>query len=184
MQKFTGTLLMVAHDRWLLSQVGAEAWELNENGITVHAGFAVYDADRRARLAGAGTDSRGGAALSAAGLPKMSSEAAREVAPGFSREEQKRLKREQAEKRNALHKELKPLQSKYTALEEELARVLDEQSAVEGRLADPEVYADHSRSGELLKRFEDCKRRGEDLLEEMAGLEEKITAIKKQAESE
>lgn len=86
----------------------------------------------------------------------MSSEAAREVAPGFSREEQKRLKREQAEKRNALHKELKPLQSKYTALEEELARVLDEQSAVEGRLADPEVYADHSRSGELLKRFEEC----------------------------
>ena len=163
LQKFTGTLLMVAHDRWLLSQVGVEAWELNENGITIHAGFAAYDADRRARLAGAGTDSRGGAALSAAGLPKMSSEAAREVAPGFSREEQKRLKREQAEKRNALHKELKPLQSKYTALEEELARVLDEQSAVEGRLADPEVYADHSRSGELLKRFEECKRRGEDL---------------------
>lgn len=182
LQKFTGTLLMVAHDRWLLSQVGVEAWELNENGITIHAGFAAYDADRRARLAGAGTDSRGGAALSAAGLPKMSSEAAREVAPGFSREEQKRLKREQAEKRNALHKELKPLQSKYTALEEELARVLDEQSAVEGRLADPEVYADHSRSGELLKRFEECKRRGEDLLEEMAGLEEKITAIKVGAE--
>ena len=184
LQKFTGTLLMVAHDRWLLSQVGAEAWELNENGITVHAGFAAYDADRRARLAGAGTDGRGGAALSAAGLPKMNSETAREAAPGLSREEQKRLKREQAEKRNALHKELKPLQSKYTALEEELARVLDEQGAVESQLADPEVYADHSRSGELLKRFEECKRRGEDLLEEMAGLEEKITAIKKQAESE
>ena len=97
----------------LLSQVGAEAWELNENGITVHAGFAAYDADRRARLAGAGTDSRGGAALSAAGLPKMSSEAAREVAPGFSREEQKRLKREQAEKRNALHKELNPAKQVY-----------------------------------------------------------------------
>ena len=184
LQKFTGTLLMVAHDRWLLSQVGAEAWELNENGITVHAGFAAYDADRRARLAGAGTDGRGGAALSAAGLPKMGSEAAREAAPGLSREEQKRLKREQAEKRNALHKELKHLQSRYTALEEELARVLDEQGAVESQLADPGVYADHSRSGELLKRFEECKRRGEDLLEEMAGLEEKITAIKRQAESE
>ena len=182
LQKFTGTLLMVAHDRWLLSRGGGEAWVRRDHGSTIHAGFAAEDAGRRARLAGAGTDSRGGAALSAAGLPKMSSEAAREVAPGFSREEQKRLKREQAEKRNALHKELKPLQSKYTALEEELARVLDEQSAVEGRLADPEVYADHSRSGELLKRFEECKRRGEDLLEEMAGLEEKITAIKVGAE--
>ena len=62
--------------------------------------------------------------------------------------------------------------------------MLDEQGAVESQLADPEVYADHSCSGELPKRFEECKRRGEDLLEEMAGLKEKITAIKKQAESE
>ena len=176
LQKFSGTLLMVAHDRWLLSQVGAEAWELNERGLTVHAGFAAYDAARRARLAG--TEGKGGAALSAAGLPKFKAETMGEAAPVLSREEQKRLKREQAERRNALHKELKPLQSKYTALEEELARVLDEQGAVEAQLADPEVYADHSRSGELLKRFEECKRRGEDLLEEMAGLEEKIATIK------
>ncbi len=183
LQKFTGTLLMVAHDRWLLSQVGAEAWELNEHGLTVHSGFAAYDAARRARLTG--TEGKGGAALSAAGLPKFKAETAGETAPVLSREEQKRLKREQAERRNALHKELKPLQSNYTALEEELARVLDEQGAVEAQLADPEVYADHNRSGELLKRFEECKRRGEELLEEMAGLEEKIAAIKgKQAENE
>ena len=69
LQKFTGTLLMVAHDRWLLSQVGAEAWELNENGITVHADSRPTT-PTAGRLAGAGTDGRSGAALSAAGLPK------------------------------------------------------------------------------------------------------------------
>ncbi|MEG6501801.1 ABC-F family ATP-binding cassette domain-containing protein, partial [Desulfovibrio sp. 1214_IL3152] len=54
LQKFTGTLLMVAHDRWLLSQVGAEAWELDKNGLTVFSDFAAYDAERRARMAGTG----------------------------------------------------------------------------------------------------------------------------------
>lgn len=42
LQKFTGTLLMVAHDRWLLSQVGAEAWELNSAGLTTYADFNAY----------------------------------------------------------------------------------------------------------------------------------------------
>ncbi len=183
LQKFTGTLLMVAHDRWLLSQVGAEAWELNQSGLTLYADFAAYDATRRARLAGA--EGKSGAPLSAAGLPRVKDETAREAAPVLSREEQKRLRREQAEKRKALHKELKPLESRYAALEDELARVLDEQGTVETQLADPQVYADHSRSGELLRRFEECKRRGEDILEEMTGLEEKMAGIRgRWAESE
>lgn len=77
-----------------------------------------------------------------------------------------------------MHKELKPLQSKYAALEAELARVLQEQTEMEAQLADPAVYADHGRSGELLKGFEECRRRGENLLEEMAGLEDRIAAVK------
>ena len=183
LQKFTGALLMVAHDRWLLSQVRAEAWELNERGLTPHADFAAYDAERRARLAG--VEGKGGAPLNAAGPPKFKTETAGEAAPALSREEQKRLRREQAEKRNALHKKLKPLESGYAALEGELSRVLDEQGAVETQLADPQVYADHSRSGELLRRFEECRRRGEDILEEMTGLEEKMAEIRsKWAESE
>lgn len=164
LENFDGTLLMVAHDRWLLSQVGAEAWELDNRGITVHADFAAYDAARKARLAGMPA----GAALSLDGGS---------VAPSapqnrqLSRDDQKRRKREEAAQRNALHKALKPLQDKYAALEAELARVLEEQGAAEAELADPEVYADHARSGELLKRFEACRSRGETLVEEMAGLE-------------
>lgn len=181
LQKFTGTLLMVAHDRWLLSQVGAEAWELNSAGLTTYADFKAYDAARRAQPVADGAIPGMAAAPQAQKGKPGGAGAAKTTAPvgrPLSREEQKRLKRQQAEKRNALHKELKPLQSKSAALEEELARVLQEQADVEGQLADPVVYADHSRSGELLKRFEECKRRSEELLEEMAGLEEKIAAIK------
>ena len=84
----------------------------------------------------------------------------------------------QADKRNALHKELKPLQGKYDAMEKELAKVLDEQGTVEAQLADPEIYADHARSSELLKTFEACKKRGEDLFEEMTALEERMDAVR------
>ncbi|MDO5484421.1 MAG: ABC-F family ATP-binding cassette domain-containing protein, partial [Desulfovibrionaceae bacterium] len=178
LQKFSGTLLMVAHDRWLLGEVGAEAWELGPQGLTVHNDFAAYDRVRRARLAeGAPAPAAVSATSGKAAQPAMPSgqEGARQP---LSREDQKRLKREQAEKRNALHKELKPLQSRYAGLEAQLTALMDEQATVEAQLADPEVYADHARSSELLRRFEECRRQSEDMLEEMATLEEKMEAVR------
>ena len=165
LQKFSGTLLTVAHDRWLLSQIGAEAWELGESGLTAYGDFAAYDAARRRRLAEDAADAAAPASRE-------------ETAPPLSREEQKRAKRVQAEKRNARYKELKPLQARYEALEKELAAVLDQQGQVEARLADPVVYADHALSGELLRDFETCRQRGESLLEEMASLEERMDTIR------
>ena len=170
LQKFDGTLLMVAHDRWLLSQVGAEAWALDEKGITVYPDFASYDTARRAALE-SGSVSPSLNASSKAEKPDNAPRA------NLSREEQKRLKREQAERRNALHKELKPLQQKYAALEGELEKAMNEQSDVETQLADPAVYADGARSTELLKRFNDLRDLTERLMEDMAALEEQIAAI-------
>ena len=174
LQKFNGTLLMVAHDRWLLSQVGAEAWELNEKGLTVFPDFAAYDDNRRARQGSAVEDEL---APSVSG-GQRGKQAEAPLAQPLSRDEQKRIKREQADKRNALHKELKPLLSRYEALETELAAVLEDQGTVEAQLADPGVYADHARSGELLKTFETCKQRSEAILEEMTVLEDNMAATR------
>ena len=170
LQKFNGTLLMVAHDRWLLSQVGAEAWELNEKGLTVFPDFAAYDDNRRARQGTTGEDELAPSAFG--------KQAEVPLAQPLSRDEQKRIKREQADKRNALHKELKPLLGRYEALETELAAVLEEQGTVEAQLADPDVYADHARSSELLKTFEACKQRSEAILEEMTVLEDSMAATR------
>lgn len=170
LQKFDGTLLMVAHDRWLLSQVGAEAWALDEKGITVYPDFASYDTARRAALESGSVSP----SLNASNKAEKPDNAPR---ANLSREEQKRLKREQAERRNALHKELKPLQQKYAALEGELEKAMNEQSDVETQLADPAVYADGTRSTELLKRFNELRDLTERLMEDMAALEEQIAAI-------
>ncbi|GFH63029.1 MAG: uncharacterized ABC transporter ATP-binding protein [Candidatus Desulfovibrio kirbyi] len=173
LQKFAGTLLMVAHDRWLLSQVGVEVWEMGMGGLTPHAGFAEYDMARSMRRAGTqdNFDKSGTPTIRAALTDK------KPHAP-LSRDEQKRLKRLQADKRNALHKELKPLQRRYAALEENLSRVLAEQEQVESLLANPEIYADHSRATFLLAQFKHSRSAGESLLEEMAALEARIAAIK------
>ena len=55
---------------------------------------------------------------------------------------------------------------------------MEEQASVESQLADPEVYTDHARSSGLLRRFEECKRMSEAMLDEMAELEEKIAAVR------
>lgn len=178
LQKFTGTLLMVAHDRWLLSQVGAEAWELDKSGLTVFSDFTAYDAERRSRMAGTGQTAPAVSGGVASGRNASGDQAQEASAQNLSREEQKRLKREQAEKRNALHKEIKPLQSKYDALEKELTGVLEKQGTVEAQLADPEVYAEHEKAAELLKSFEACKKRGEDIFEEMTALDERMEAVR------
>ena len=149
---------------------GAEAWELNEKGLTVFPDFAAYDDNRRARQGTTGEDEL---ATSAFGK-----QAEVPLAQPLSRDEQKRIKREQADKRNALHKELKPLLGRYEALETELAAVLEEQGTVEAQLADPDVYADHARSSELLKTFEACKQRSEAILEEMTVLEDSMAATR------
>ena len=56
--------------------------------------------------------------------------------------------------------------------------MLEDQGTVEAQLADPGVYADHARSGELLKTFETCKQRSEAILEEMTVLEDNMAATR------
>ena len=161
LDSFDGTLLMVAHDRYLLSEVADEAWAVSDEGLTVYEeGFAQYDAARRGALA----------AVSATRTSESTS-------PQLNREELKRLKREQAEQRNALYKILRPRQEAYAKLEAELERVLTEQGTLEARLADPEVYADGPLASDLLKRFSQIKDEGERLLENMAALEEEIADL-------
>lgn len=162
---YDGTLFMVAHDRWLLKQTNAEAWELNSAGIFVHRDFAAYEESRKAPLAAA-----------PANEPKGR--------PALSRDEQKRSKREQAEKRNKLHKLLKPLQSRYDACESELNELLNRQQETEQALADPDIYADASRSSGLLADFNECRQKTDSLLEEMERLEAEMERLKQLEEAD
>ncbi len=166
---FDGTLLMVAHDRWLLSEVAEEAWALSDKGIVRYeGGFAEYDAARRAEIAEKDTKPRESA--SAQSADKVS----------LSRDELKQIKRKQAEERNALYKKMQPLQKKYTAAEAQLEELMLEQDELEQKLADPDIYADAAQSTPLLQRFGQVKELVENLMEDMAVLEESLAVFEQE----
>ncbi len=180
LQNFGGTLVLVAHDRWLLSQIGAQAWELNENGLTVHENFSAYDELRRKNtLDGKNAHEPASSGRIAQPAPAMMPD----MGAPLSRDEQKRLKREQAERRNALHKALKPLRERYAALEAELEKVMELQESVESSLADPEIYADRKQSTELLAKFDKCRMRSDEIMLELESLEKRIEECKSEYDS-
>ena len=174
LKRFEGTLIMVAHDRWLLGETNCEIWALDREGIHDYASFAAYDEARHSLPA-----------KEASGAPKpvQPQQAAQSQAQpkSLSREEQKRLRREQAEARNALHKKLKPLKEKYAKLEEELNRAMEEEQETEHKLADPETYADKNLSTTLLARYNELKLLCEKLFLDLEEIEGQIRTIEEEA---
>ncbi|MCC8193182.1 MAG: ABC-F family ATP-binding cassette domain-containing protein [Deltaproteobacteria bacterium] len=177
LDNFPGTILMVAHDRHLLAEVADEVWQLDAGAFTVYdRGYDQYAEARKA-------------ALPAASGPSLKPEAAPEgglraaVKPSLSREEQKRIKREQAELRNTLYKEIKPLQEHYAALERELESVLEKLDAVQTLLADPEVYADSPRTTALLQEFHTLQSSSETVMETMGDLEARIAVLEEKRQA-
>ncbi len=169
LSEFDGTLLVVAHDRHLLAEAVDEIWAVDEKGITVYKeGFAQYDAARRAARA------------QKEGPQAGTEEPLAPQGTGRSREDMKKIKREQAEQRNAIYKLLKPLQAEYAKKEKALEAVLARHDEVEALLADPDVYADGTRVGGLLKEFHELEEKSERGLEELGALEAEIADLEKQ----
>ncbi|EPR42672.1 ABC transporter related protein [Desulfovibrio sp. X2] len=157
---FEGTLLLVAHDRWLMQEVAAEAWALSHDGMTRHmGGFAEYERCRRDQAREAGGEETGSC-------------------PAPEQQMRKRLdkeeKRRRAELRNTLYRELKPKKEAYDRLEAELDQVASAQAELERVLALPETYADQSRFVQLTSDYKRTKEREEELFLELSGLEAAI----------
>ncbi len=175
---YQGTLVMVAHDRWLLQETGCTIWAVDEQGITEYDSFASYDAARHALEQNADSADKQPEKEKAAAQPAAAA-ADQNAVPrqNLTREEAKKLKREQAEARNALARKLKPLKEKQGALEKELNDVMTEQHETEQKLADPETYADKELSTRLLNRYNELKDRCDFLLEELDTLEGELANL-------
>jgi len=158
--EYSGTILMVAHDRYLLREVAGEVWSVSTDGITVYdEGFPAYER-----------------ALATAGTCKAD-EAELAAAPKISRQEDKERKRRIAEQRNALYRDIKPKREAFEALEAEFETVLTKQAEVEATMADPETYAQRELFSTLSKEYSTLSNAAEELLARMAVLEEEISTL-------
>ena len=156
---YSGTILMVAHDRYLLREVAGEVWAVTHEGVTVYdEGFGAYEAALAAQNA----------------CPAAEDEP---IAAKVSRQEDKERKRRIAEQRNAFYRDIKPKRAVYDKLEAELEKLLTRQSEVEATMAAPETYAQKELFAALSKEYGTLSHQAEDVLARMAVLEEEIAAL-------
>jgi ATP-binding cassette subfamily F protein 3 len=155
LQQFQGTILMVAHDRTLLQEVPDELWELGRQGIQVH-GVDAY-------------------------LQSLSSQdsdrTTLEDTSGSKRERARDRRRQEAEQRNQLYRELKPMKKRYSTLEKELEQLMSRQEDLESQLADPSTYEDRQLVEQANKEYAAVLARNEDILDELEQLEHEIAVL-------
>jgi len=161
LKDYQGTLLFVAHDRYLLNEVAEEVWSLDTDGITQYlGGFKAYHAKRKEEEA------------CKAGLAACKPEEAKE-----KRKLTKEEKRRKAEDRNRLYRKLKPLKAEYEKLEVDLEKVLDEQAELEEKMNDPATYEKPEEALKLNSAYKDASEWAEDLMLKMGVIEEQMEAI-------
>ncbi len=170
LENYDGTILVVAHDRHLLSTVVDEVWEVTSKGFVIYeSGFEEYDQARKKEkndkiiVAKAKNDDN---------LQNQN------IIQNLSRDDVKQLKREQAEQRNLISKQLKPLQTAYDKLEKEMEKSFAKQAELESLISLPETYQNGQKAAELLKELHDVKQLAEQQIEELSEIEEKILKLK------
>jgi len=168
LKDYEGTLLFVAHDRYLLNEVAEEVWALDFDGITQHlGGFKSFHAKCKEEAA-----------------CKVNPEACIVEASKEKRKLTKDEKRRKAEERNRLYRQLKPLKKEYDKLESDLEKALEEQAELEGRMNDPATYEKPEQALKLNSAYKEASEWAETLMEQMGVLEERMEAITGEAGDE
>lgn len=164
LQGFEGALVVVSHDRYLLSTTTDQFWLVADGRVRPFDGdledYQRWLAERRQGTANAATDT--------AAAPR----------PALARKEQKRLEAQ-------WRQQLAPLRRHIERLDQQLEEVAAALAELEQALADPAVYepANKARLAELLAQQAKLKPRQEALEAEWLEKQEELEALQAQQSS-
>jgi len=139
---YTGTILLVTHDRHLIDRVASRVLEIHDGGLVTHLSAARYWEARAARL---GEDVAAGAAAArasgAGGRAAAGGSARRAAAPdGAAKTRQTRESAEEARRHRA----------RLRAAEAAILRAEKRLGEIDAELAEPDTYADRDVLNRLL----------------------------------
>lgn len=150
MKTFTGTILFVSHDRYLLDQVADHILEITPDGVkTYKGGFQSWlDATKKEEAA------------ANAATQAEEAERKKEEKPAYRSKEQRAKAAQQRARMRQLEQQSEEMQTELDALNEEITR--------------EEVYSDFNLMQEKCKRMETLRSALDAALEEMILLEEEM----------
>ena len=150
LSKYEGTLLFVSHNQSFISKLATKIWDLDKGSITEYHGSLSEYYDH---------------------LEKEWDNTRSEVYPQnipadiiSERKSKKDIKREQAEQRKLKRERLKPLKDELDSVEECIEKNEKREAELNGLLADPDLFADQSKSVPLMKEYKQIKEDLEELM--------------------
>ncbi len=128
LQQYDGTLLFASHDRRFIDAVATRVLELGPQGVEEYPGNYSYYVWKR------------GQAVVEASAQQAPRGSAMPPADRTPRDDRRDRKRREADMRQVLFKEVRPLQDEAAALEAQIEECEGTIAALEQELGDPEIY--------------------------------------------
>ncbi|HLN52412.1 MAG TPA: ABC-F family ATP-binding cassette domain-containing protein [Lentimicrobium sp.] len=158
---FDGTLIVVSHDRDFLQGLTQKVFEFRDGSVKQHLGD-VYAFLEKLKIRNFDELSLRQQSKSGARLQETASD-----------------NKQQYEKRKAFEKELRKINNKIGKVEEEINLVESEITEIDHILADPEKYKSVLNDSQLYSRYNNLKKRLDNLMLEWEQLQQEAEDLKK-----
>ncbi len=177
---YDGTLIFVSHNRSLVRRLASRIWHVENGQVETYPGTLDEYLDSCRRRLGAQSEP----AVSAPSKPAVRAQPEppparpaqkpKPAAAKRTRAEDRERKRLEALVREERSRRLCSIRAKVDELEEEITRLEELQKERSALLADPAVYADKQRSTELIRSFNQDKKKLEELTEQWERAQAKL----------